>query len=85
MLIQLLQLLITGTVHSPADIAQRMGIRIEMVSELLRQLERLGYLETQDPSCASGGCSHCDIRGGCQTNARIWSLTAKGQRAASAR
>lgn len=82
MLIQLLKLLHSGDVHSPADIAQQMGIRVEMVLEMIEQLHRLGFLDTQNAGCSDGTCSHCDIRGGCQTNARIWLLSAKGLRAA---
>jgi hypothetical protein len=84
MLLQLLQLLQAGKVHSPGELALELGIRVEMVNELLQQLQRLGYLALQDTSCASGGCSHCDVRGSCQTSAKIWSLTAKGLRAGSA-
>jgi hypothetical protein len=89
MLKQILKIIADGDVQNQYEIAQKAAIPLAMVTPILEQLARQGYLQTvqggcapaeQDSSCS--GCAaaeSCDpLRGQC-----IWMLTEKGQRAIS--
>jgi len=90
MLKQILKIIAEGEVQNQFEIARKAAIPLAMVTPILEQLARQGYLRqtvqggcapaSQDSPC--GGCAgaeSCDpLRGQC-----IWMLTEKGQRAIS--
>jgi hypothetical protein len=84
MLEELLRRVATGGVHSYEGLARSLDISEAFLEVLLQDLARLGYLRAIDHDCGNGchGCpmgSSCSITGG----GRLWTLTAKGARAAS--
>ena len=87
MLKQILKIIAAGDVQNQFDIAQKAAVPLAMVTPILEQLARQGYLQTLQGGCAPttqdspcGGCAgaeSCDpLRGQC-----IWMLTEKGQHA----
>jgi len=89
MLKKILKIIAASDVQNQFDIAQKANVPLAMVTPMLEQLARQGYLQTVQGGCAPtdqaspcGGCAgaeSCDpLRGNC-----IWMLTEKGQRAIS--
>jgi predicted transcriptional regulator len=89
MLKQILKIIAESEVQNQFEIARKAAIPVAMVTPILEQLARQGYLQTVQGGCAPtaqasscGGCAaaeSCDpLRGQC-----IWMLTEKGQRAIS--
>lgn len=83
MLEKLLQLVAEGGAHSYRDLTERLSISQAMLEALLEDLARLGYLRPVGEGC-EGQCMSCPI-GGCSVvgPGHLWSLTAKGARAAA--
>lgn len=78
MLESLLKMLQEGGVHSPTDLAGRLGVDQELLEQMLADLERLGYLRQVSGDCSSH-CAGCPFEGLCvASGGRIWSLTGKG-------
>jgi hypothetical protein len=91
MLTKILQTLASGSVTSHADLARRLDVSEDMLTHMLGDLVRKGYVTSptdtdEDQSCA-GGCGGCKSCHGCPSGTipapRGWTLTAKGQRLAS--
>jgi len=82
MLEELLRRLAAGGVHSYEELVTGLSISPEMLEVMLEDLARLGYLRAVETSC-DNGCHGCPA-GGCSISGRgrLWSLTAKGARAA---
>jgi hypothetical protein len=76
----LLQVLHEGGVHSPADLARRLGVGQELLEQMLADLERLGYLKQMSTDCPSH-CADCPLSSHCTVveGGRVWSLTEKGR------
>jgi len=84
MLERILQLMATGQAQSLDDLARELDISIDLVSQMLADLERLGYLASVGAQCGSG-CEHCPVSSGCAGSSspiKRWSLTEKGHRVA---
>ena len=84
MLQRILRELAGGHVHSQLGLAASLEISEELVVQMLRDLEGMGYLELKTSGCDQGSCANCPLRGGCPTEEElgIWILTEKGRRAA---
>jgi DNA-binding IclR family transcriptional regulator len=83
---QLLRLLADGAIHSRAELARRLGIGEALMSAMLDDLQRRGYLAAFDPSCGER-CAGCGIRSTCEPDGssapapRLLALTERGARA----
>jgi hypothetical protein len=89
MLERLLGLLATGGVHTPAELAARLGVSAGLLDQMLTDLSRMGYLrQVGDSACApspdapSDRCDGCPLVGGCaigmdKSGGRVWALTDK--------
>ncbi len=87
MLERLLDLLATGGVHTPGELAARLGVSDGLLDQMLADLGRMGYLRqvgdtTCSPSSATpasrcGGCSLADACAAGRPGGRVWALTGK--------
>jgi hypothetical protein len=89
MLKEVLQEMSKGNVYGRADLARRLGISEGLLSLIMEDLARKGYLAALDtPSGCSvcGGCGGSKACNGCgsseATVLKGWALTAKGLEAA---
>jgi len=87
MIWKLLALIACGTPMALTELAQALGARLPEVEAMLGQLTELGYLQDlafQGDGEKASGCSGCAARKGCHagTPQHLWTLTAKGRRAA---
>ena len=83
MLEHLLKLIAGGSIQSLDDLANQLDVAPNLVSAMLGDLERMGYLNKVSGGCdkSCGGCpnqSMCGIMGG----GELWSVTEKGMQAA---
>jgi hypothetical protein len=87
MLERLLDLLATGGVHTPGELAARLGVPDGLLDQMLADLSRMGYLrQVGDMACSplpdapSGRCGGCCLAGACaagKSGGRVWALTGK--------
>ena len=87
MLEKLLDLVGEGGIHSYDELAARLGASRPLVEAMIQDLARLGYLRPAidacggSPACRAGcGVSGCST--GCSQPGCMWTLTARGTRAA---
>jgi hypothetical protein len=85
MLKKVLQEMFKGNVHSRADLARRLGISEGLLSQMMEDLARKGYLvvlETPSGCSGCGGCGGSNVCNACgsseATILKGWALTAKG-------
>lgn len=80
---RLLTILADGQAHTLVDLAQGSGVTPDLLEQMLRDLERAGYLQTVESICGER-CEHCSVQGACALShaGRIWSVTDKGFRLA---
>jgi predicted ArsR family transcriptional regulator len=86
MLRRLLELVAnTGTARS-TELARAMDVSTEVIEPMLQELARQGYLRLLAPGCATA-CARCPVRAACLFGnaARVWVLSAKGQRSTGIR
>ena len=83
MLQQILALMAEAEVARQDELAERLGVTDALVSEMMAQLERQGYLTEAELCGADAGCQGCALAQGCgaQRVLRLWTLTEKGMRA----
>jgi len=83
---QLLSLLKKGGVHTPGELAARLGVTESLVDQMLADLSRMGYLRTISGSaCLSSSpngspCADCSLTDTCAVSGpggRVWALTEK--------
>ncbi len=89
MLERLLDLLSSGGVHTPGELAACLGVSDGLLDQMLADLARMGYLRRiEDVTCApspvasSSRCGGCSLAGACTVGAgksggRVWALTDK--------
>ena len=87
MLNRLLDLLATGGVHTPGELAARLGVTDGLLDQMLADLSRMGYLrQVGGPACSpasgvpAGQCAGCSLAGACtaaRPGGRVWALTDK--------
>ena len=92
MLERLLDLLASGGVHTPGELAARLGVSDGLLDQMLTDLSRMGYLrqvgDVEDIACApspaapSSRCGGCSLVSACAVGAgksgsRVWALTDK--------
>lgn len=84
MLEQLLRALAGGSPLHLDELAAKLGVTPQLVTAMLEDLERMGYVKTLTASCDTA-CAGCAYHGLCQLvgGGRIWTLTEAGQRAAA--
>ena len=76
-----------GGIHSTAELARRLGVSEGLISAMMDDLGRRGYLVAVTSECETG-CSGCSIQSTCKLPdapsdaMRLFALTAKGRRAA---
>lgn len=84
-MIGLLHLLGDGALHAPAELAQRLSLSEPLVTAMLDDLIRRGYLAEVGAGCRAG-CAGCNIKPTCRSAgaaaARLLALTPQGRRAA---
>ena len=85
MLHRFLKIIQTEKVESLLEIARSLNISPEMALLIAKDLTSKGYLEEISSDCDvhQGACSDCPVSKGCQSVARHWFLTEKGQSAVS--
>lgn len=86
MLYRFLQAIYSGKAHNFQEIAQTLGISLDMAQRIARDLNDKGYLHEMNDDCSSthDSCSHCAMGGSCQVQIAGWYLTEKGLTALSA-
>ena len=87
MLERLLDLLATGGVYTPGELAARLGVTDSLLDQMLADLSRMGYLRqvgdmacSPSPNAPSGRCGGCSLAGACaagKPGGRLWALTGK--------
>jgi hypothetical protein len=91
---RLLDLLATGGVHTPGELAAYLGVSDRLLDQMLTDLSRMGYLrQVGDLACApsssassgapSSRCGGCALAGACavgKSGGRVWVLTGKALR-----
>ncbi len=88
MLIRLLRLIARGGAQRPASLAAELGVSLELCEQMLRDLERMGYLDGVDcrpVACANCGASGPSCGGPAGGTVQLWRLTETGLRAAEKR
>ncbi len=85
MLEQLLDLLATGGVHTPGELAARLGVSDGLLDQMLADLSRMGYLRqvgdmacSPSPDAPSGRCGGCRLAEACaagKSGGRVWALS----------
>lgn len=83
MLQQLLILIDKGEQFSQIELAEKLGVSLSLLSEMIERLIQMGYLENLNCSTFDH-CKGCPVKGACHPGAsqHIWSLTPKGRQAA---
>jgi DNA-binding Lrp family transcriptional regulator len=83
MLRRFLETIQAGDVQSLQDMSRRLGISLEMVLQIARELTDKGYLQEIGSDCdePQKGCSDCAANQACQVTVRHWFLTDKGRSA----
>jgi DNA-binding IscR family transcriptional regulator len=78
MLNRLLELLRSGGTYRVVDLARKLETAPALVEEMLRSLERMGYLKSTAGTCG-GKCAQCPMSGLCAVGKgeQIWALTGK--------
>ncbi len=84
MLEQLLRELAAGSPRHLDELAAEWGVTPQLLTAMLEDLERMGYVKTIRASCGTA-CAGCPYHGLCQLvgGGRIWTLTEAGLRAAA--
>ena len=90
MLERLLELLATGGVHTPGELAARLEVTDGLIDQMLADLSRMGYLRQfgdracpPSPSAPTGVCGGCSLASACaagKSGGRVWALTDKALR-----
>ncbi len=84
MLKQLLSLLATGGVHTPSELAARLGVTESLLEQMLADLSRMGYLRSDSGStCPAAHCTECPLEDACavgEPGGKVWTLTDKALR-----
>ena len=85
MLERLLDLLATGGIHTPGELAARLGVSDGLLDQMLADLSRMGYLRqvgdmacSPSPDASPGRCGGCSLAGACaagKSGGRVWALT----------
>ena len=85
MLRRFLETIQAGKVQSLQEMASTMGISLEMVLQIAKELTDKGYLQEIGADCdePQKGCSDCPANRGCHAAVRHWFLTEKGRSAVS--
>jgi hypothetical protein len=68
MLEKLLTELRTNGLSSAASLAEKLDTTPQMVTAMLDQLERMGYLRTIQESCEGGSCGACAVNSFCTSS-----------------
>jgi DNA-binding Lrp family transcriptional regulator len=85
MLRRFLETIQAGDVQSLQEITRRLGISLEMVLQMAKELTAKGYLQEIGADCEEPqiGCADCPVSSGCHAVVRHWFLTDKGRAAVS--
>lgn len=76
----LLRLLADGGLHPPAEMAQRLGLSEALVTAMIEDLTRRGYLAPVGQTCGIT-CEGCSLKRACGPAPALLALTPKGRRA----
>ena len=90
MLIKVLKEMANNELHSHAELDKKLELDPELVKQMFLNLENMGYIVSDDPSCVDDECEECGV---CCTKknkteqekvsvvATRWKLTEKGKEA----
>lgn len=67
MLRNLIEILREKEVHSPKELAKRLGESEEMVTVLLDELAKRGVISSSE-LCAPSSCEGCPVKNGCKSS-----------------
>ncbi len=86
MLEQLLQILTQEGITTLKELAERLGISVGLLKQMLQNLAQGGYIEQVDMVC-DGHCAGCEQSSICalMQGQRLWRVTEKGFRLAARR
>ncbi|MGC8782116.1 MAG: hypothetical protein ACP5UQ_14740 [Anaerolineae bacterium] len=79
--LELLRLLADGGLHSPVELARRLGMSEALISAMAADLARRDYLMPVEQECGVA-CASCGLKQACRPGPALWTLTPKGRRAA---
>jgi hypothetical protein len=77
---KLLRLAAGESTETSSALGRELGVRPELIQQMLDELTRLGYVDTVVPGC-SKPCERCPLQSMClyRRQPRIWVLTARGE------
>lgn len=78
--IELLHLLADGGLHPPAELARQLGLSEALVTAMIEDLTRRGYLAPVGQTCGIA-CESCGLKQACSSAPTLLALTPKGRRA----
>jgi Mn-dependent DtxR family transcriptional regulator len=78
MLEQLLTHIAAGGIRSYTQLASELNVSEDLLTQMLEDLERMGYLRRIDSTCENR-CQHCEMSRSCSVHdsGRIWTMTEK--------
>jgi hypothetical protein len=83
MLLRLLRIIDSGSVHSLQQLAQQLDVSEPLLQAMIDQLVQMGYLRPLEADCL-GACNGCPESSICRIagSGRVWALTEAGERIA---
>jgi len=85
MLTQLLRMLADGKVYNSVQLARALDVTQGMITPMLEDLERRGYVQHLRLGCEEGKCKGCAYSKSCSPTTALsgWALTDKGREMAT--
>jgi predicted transcriptional regulator len=91
MLIEILKKIATSESNSYTSLAKTLNLDQEMVKQMFYNLQRMGYIISDDPACGDGKCDECGVcplkrkneskENKISSGITRWKLTEKGKEA----
>jgi DNA-directed RNA polymerase specialized sigma subunit len=93
MLIKILREIASNQTHSHSSLAKVLNLEPETVKQMFQNLQRMGYIITDDPACGDDRCEECgvcctkkkkdqkEIKQEPKVSLTRWKLTEKGKEA----
>ena len=83
MLLKLLELVGRGGFQSLTGLGTELGVSTGLITSMLMDLERMGYLVKTTRACDRTECAQCPFshQSACTDESVVWKLTIKGARA----
>ncbi len=83
MLMRLLSLVAEDGVQSYTTLSDQLHVSTSLLTQMLQDLARMGYIAPVGRDCDTSQCRHCPLGGSCATDAQgnVWVLMDKGMQA----